>query len=632
VLFLGFCIFGLVVPGSAQVPDSSTRTLKALSIEQLMDLEVTSVSKRPERLSQTASAVQVITAEEIRRSGATSLPEALRLAPNLQVAQVNSSQWAVSARGFNNVLANKLLVLIDGRTVYTPLYAGVFWDVQNPPLETIDRIEVISGPGGALWGANAVNGVINVITKKAGETTGWSAQGGGGSEVNGFGELRYGGALSPTLGARVYAEGFDRGSTAVAATGADAHDDWHMWQGGTRLDWQAGTGDAVTVTADVYDGRPDPDGNAPVIARGGNLVGGWTRDLTPASALHLQLYYDRAYRDFGNGFTEDLATYDADFQHRFPLGDRHLVSWGAGVRLMEHATDNLAGFRFLPSPRLLHLYSGFVQDEFVIAPDRVRLTLGTKLERNDYTGLEIQPSGRLAWTPTEHSTVWGAVSRAVRTPSRIDRDFSLLVNPTTPVILGDDMQSEEVLAYELGWRLEPTDRLSLSLSTYYNEYDDIRSAEPDSAPAPFPFRFKNGVRGHSEGVEVAATWQVIDRWRLKGGYTFLQKTLSRKPGSNDLNQATAESDDPPHQALVQSSLDLPGRIEWDVVARYVAALPNPAVESYVGLDLRLGWRPTERLQLAVVGQNLLDDQHTEFIPGAAVRTIARGMYGMVTWR
>jgi iron complex outermembrane receptor protein len=273
-----------------------------------------------------------------------------------------------------------------------------------------------------------------------------------------------------------------------------------------------------------------------------------------------------------------------------------------------------------------------VQDEVTLAPDRVRLTLGTKLERNDYTGWEVQPSARLAWTPTEHSTIWGAVSRAVRTPARIDRDFSLLVNPTTPVILGDDMQSEEVLAYEVGWRLEPSVRLSLSLSTFYNEYDDIRSAAPDSAPAPFPFRFKNGVRGHSEGVEVAGTYQVTERWRLKGGYTFLQKTLSVKPGSIDLNQASAESDDPPQQVLLQSSLDLPGRIEWDLVARYVDSLPQPAVKGYVGLDLRIGWRPTDRLQLAVVGQDLLDDQHTEFIPGASVRTIARGLYAMVTWR
>ena len=623
----------VLVTGSAfgQQPDSAVQALKALSLEQLMDIAVTSVSKRPEKLSGTASAIQVITGEEIRRSGATSLAEALRLAPNLQVAQVNASQWAISARGFANVLSNKLLVLIDGRTVYTPLYAGVFWDVQNPPLETIDRIEVISGPGGGLWGANAVNGVINVITKGASETIGWSVEGGGGTALRGMGEVRYGGRLGPALHGRVYGEGFSRASTELPS-GADAGDDWHIWQGGFRVDWTPSEDDAVVFKSSAYDGRPDPDGNAPVMARGGNAVGRWSRTVSPKSAFQLQVYYDRTYRDFGNGFAEDLATYDGDFQHRFQVGNRHVLIWGLGARIMDHATENLPLFRFLPSPRWLHLYSGFVQDEITLAPDRARLILGSKVERNDYTGWEIQPNARLAWTPSERHTVWAAVSRAVRTPSRLDRDFEVLSDSVTPIIARDGFLSEELLAYELGWRFEPAARVAMSLATYYNVYDNVRSVEPDSASGLFPLTFQNGVKGHSEGFELAATYQVSDRWRLRGGYTFLKKTLSLKPGSLDLNAASAESDDPAHQIVVQSSVDLPGRIEWDVVVRYVDALPKPVVASYVGLDVRLGWKLTERLQLAVTGQNLLDDHRVQFIPSGGPRRIARGVYGMITWR
>jgi iron complex outermembrane receptor protein len=628
---LGLGLVLIAEPGFAQQPDSSVQALKALSLEQLMNIDVTSVSKRPEKLSGTASAIQVITGEEIRRSGATSLAEALRLAPNLQVAQVNSSQWAVSARGFDNVLANKLLVLIDGRTVYTPLYAGVFWDVQNPPLETIDRIEVISGPGGALWGANAVNGVINVITKGAAETTGWSVEGAGGTEVRGMGEVRYGARLGSALHGRFYGEGFSRGSTD-SLSGADARDDWHLWQGGLRLDWAPKEDNTFIFKANAYDGRPDPDGNAPVVARGGSASGRWSRTVSPRSDLQLQVYYDRTYRDFGNGFTEDLATYDADFQHRFQVGGRHVLIWGVGARIMDHATQNLPLFGFLPSPRWLHLYSGFVQDEITLVPERARLILGSKVEHNDYTGFEIQPNARLAWTPSERHTVWAAVSRAVRTPSRLDRDFELFADSVTPIIARDNFQSEELVAYELGWRFEPAPRVSLSLSTYYNVYDNVRSVEPDSASGLFPLTFQNGVHGHSDGVELAATYQLSDRWRLRGGYTFLKKTLSLKPGSQDLNAASAESDDPAHQALVQSSVDLPGRIEWDVVLRYVDVLPKPLVPSYVGLDVRLGWRLTEHLQLAVTGQNLLDDQRAQFKPSGPARRIARGVYGMITWR
>ncbi|MGH7498626.1 MAG: TonB-dependent receptor plug domain-containing protein [Gemmatimonadales bacterium] len=590
------------------------------------------MSRRPEKLSTTASAIQVITGEDIRRSGASSIPEALRLASNLQVAQVNASQWAVSARGFDNVLANKLLVLIDGRTVYTPLYAGVFWDVQNVPLETVDRIEVISGPGGALWGANAVNGVINIITKSAKETQGLSVEGGGGTELHGFGEVRYGGQISSGPEFRLYAMGFGRGSTNLRS-GEDANDSWGLGQGGFRMDWNAGPADALTLQADYYDGRPDPDGGARIVARGGNAIGRWKRVLSAASDLQLQAYYDRTWRDFGNGFTEGLSTYDVDWQHRFQLGRRQEVIWGLGARLMDHRTENLELFAFLPAHKVLHLYSGFIQDEIAFVHERLSLTLGSKFEHNDYTGFEVQPSVRLAWSPTPRHTVWAALSRAVKTPSRLDRDFVLLAAPSLPIIASGDLQSEEVLAAELGWRVQPHERVSLALSTFYNDYDNVRTAEPGPPPLGIPITFGNGVRGHTYGVELAAAYQVSSRWRLRGGYTFLRKDLSLKPGSNDLNRASAESDDPRHEFVIQSSADLPAGLELDAVLRYVSELPDPRVPSYGGLDLRFAWKPWERLELAVVGQNLLNDDHAEFIPsGPLPRKVERGVYGKITWR
>jgi iron complex outermembrane recepter protein len=628
-----FVLILLVHTARAQTPDTlpPPGALKRLSLEQLMDVEVTSVSRRPEKLSTTASAIQIITSEDIRRSGATSIPEALRLASNLQVAQANASQWAVSARGFNNVLANKLLVLIDGRTVYTPLYAGVFWDVQNVPLESVDRIEVISGPGGALWGANAVNGVINIITKSARDTQGLSVEGGAGTELQGFGTVRYGGGGSSGPAFRVYGEGFARGST-VDFDGTDAKDSWGLGQGGFRLDGGSQTS-ALMLEGDYYDGRPDPDGGTDVVVRGGNAVGRWTRELSEGSDLQLQLYYDRTWRDFGNGFTEGLSTWDLDAQHRFQIGRRQEIIWGLGARLMDHRTENLPALAFLPAHRTLQLYSGFVQDEITLADGRLRLALGSKLEHNSYTGFEIQPSGRLAWTPAARHTVWMAVSRAVRTPARIDRDFALFLAPSVPLLLGQNLETEKVLATELGWRLQPNERVSLALSTFYNHYDDLRTAEPGPPPFGIPITLGNGLKGHTYGVELAGLWQVIDRWRLRGGYTFLKKDLSLKPGSADLNGGTAESDDPEHQFLIQSSANLPAGLELDAVFRFVDALPKPAVPSYAGLDLRLGWWATQHLELAVVGQNLLHDEHVEFIPSSpSPRRLQRGVYGKVTWR
>lgn len=598
-----------------------------------MNIEVTSVSKHPEQIGKASSAIQVITQEDIRQSGATSVPEALRLAPNLQVAQVNSSQWAISARGFNNVLANKLLVLIDGRVVYTPMYGGVFWDVQNLVLEDIERIEVISGPGGTLWGANAVNGVINIITKGAKETQGLFAEIAGGTELRGLGSLRYGGKVGEKLFYRVYGTAFRRDNTTFKDS-VEARDDWQIAQGGVRLDWYASDKDNVMLQSNIYEGRPDPDGGQPIIARGYNMLSRWSSTLSEASQLQLQLFYDDTWRDFRNGFAEKLRTYDLEGQHSFRVGRRHQLVYGLGFRSMDHDVQNLELFGFRPERKSLYVFNIFLQDEVMLIEDKLHVTVGTKLENNVYTGFQHQPNVRFNWTASTVHTVWGAVSRAVRNPSRIDREFHVGLTPELDFLTGSELfRSEELLAYELGWRLSPEKNMAVSLTVFYNKYDHIRSAQPGPAPFGIPITFANGVEGNSYGAELAATYQVGGWWRLRGGYTFLQKDLMVKPGSVDSNNATAESNDPAHQVVFQSEMTLPAGLEFGTVFRYVGRLPTPHVSEYVGLDLRLAWTLNEKIELNLVGQNLVNANHTEFIPASSVgRDVERSVYGKVVLR
>lgn len=616
-------------------PLPSSKELKKLTIEELMNIEVTSVSKKPEKLGGVASAIQVITQEDIHSSGAKTLTEALRLAPNLQVAQVNSSQWAISARGFNNVLANKLLVLIDGRSVYTPLYAGVFWDVQNLLLEDVDHIEVISGPGGTLWGANAVNGVINIITKSTKDTKGVLAEGATGSSMPGLGSLRYGGQLTTNLSYRVYGTGFKMAST-IDSMGLKANDQWSMLQGGLQVDWDASDKDKITLQQNSYAGKPNPDGGGTtgIVARGSNITIRWNHKTSEKSDFQLQTYYDHTWRDFNNGFTEDLKTYDLDWHNQYQLGKRHALSYGLGLRILNHQVTNLELFRFFPEHEILSLYNVFAQDEIMLIKDQLRFVIGGKIEHNSYTGFEYQPNGRLTWTPAKNHTVWAAISRAVRTPARIDRDFFLNITPDLALISGSDsFVSEKMLAYELGWRTRPFNKLSVSLATFYNIYDNIRSSEPGPPPFNIPVTFGNGVKGKTYGIELSATYQMMDWWKLRGGYTLLKKELSVKPDSKDLNGGTAESDDPGNQFLIQSTMNLPGRIELGTVIRYIDKLPRPYVPDYVGLDVRLGWQLNKMLELSVVGQNLLDNHHSEFIPSSpSPRQIENSIYGKITWR
>jgi iron complex outermembrane receptor protein len=629
-VILCLVIFGDLAFVQAQENPPSPKQLKKLSVEELMDIEVTSVSRRPEKLSGTASAIQVITQEDIRRSGVTSLPEALRLASNLEVAQVDSRQWAISARGFNNTTANKMLVMIDGRTVYTPLYAGVFWDVQDLLMEDIDRIEVISGPGATLWGANAVNGVINVTSKNASETQGLLLSAGGGTELRGSSSVRYGGAFSSNTHYRVYGKFFDRGS-GLLANGKDASNAWRMGQGGFRLDWARSKADLFTLQGDYYSGRMAQLRAGDTVVGGGNAIGRWSHRFSDRSDLKLQLYYDQTSRRIPNTFTEVLRTYDVDFQHRFPLGNRQSIVWGLGYRLNKDKVTNSPALAFLPARISRQAFSGFVQDEIVLLKDRLQLTIGTKIEHNQFTGFEYQPSGRLAWKINQRQMVWGAISRAVRTPSRIDRE---LFAPSSPPFLlagGPGFHSEELSAYELGYHAQLSERLSMSLATFLNIYDDLRSIERLNPSASFPVVIANGLKGKSYGAELTGSYRITDRWRLRAGYTELRIQIDPKPGSTDTTRGSGESHDPNRQFSLRSSLDLPRHVEFDAGLRFVGSIANQKVPAYSELDVRWGWRPTPKLEFSVVGQNLLHDRHTEFGSPNNRKEIERSVYGKVVW-
>ena len=632
---------------SAQSQDTiaTPGELKRLSLEELLEINVTSVSRKPEKLSQVASAIQVITNEEIRRSGATSIPEALRLAPNLQVAQVGAHQWAISARGFNSTTANKLLVLVDGRSVYTPLFSGVFWDIQDILLEDIDRIEVISGPGGAVWGANAVNGVINIITRSASETHGLYAEAGGGTSPNDFAGARYGGTIGSRSSFRVYGQYFDR-DNELYSNGDDVTDSWRMGQGGVRIDAQTSARDALMVKGDAYGGNENVPTGGTSTAGGGNLTTRWTRALSPSSGLSLQLYFDHtqlsnpepASQFSPAGTLKDrLDTYDIDFEHRLAIGFHNQLEWGLGYRFTHDVVDNSRPLAFFPSHLDHSLVSGFVQDEIAVRKN-LFLTLGTKVEHNDYTGYEFEPTARLRWILARTQMVWGAVSRAVRMPSRVDRDLS---QPSEfPVILvgSGDFDSETLIAYELGYRFDVSSKFTASISAFYNDYDHLRSLSFTPATV-IPFFFANDLQGETHGVELSATYQATQWWRLRAGMGVLKERLHVRAGKTDINHALNETADPEHQVSIHSSFDLPHRVEIDVGPRWVDKIYNNnggelgTVPSYTDMDIRLGWSPMAQLEFSIVGQNVLHDHHPEFgVPDSTREEIRRSVYGKVTWR
>jgi len=616
-----------------------------------MDQDVTSVSKAPQPLLQAPAAIQVITNDEIRRSGASSLPEALRLADNLEVDQDNAHDWNISARGFNADLGNKLLVLIDGRTVYSPLFSGVFWDAQNVMLEDLDRIEVISGPGGTLWGANAVNGVINVVTKSAQDTQGWYMEGGGGSSLRDFGGLRYGGTLAPNVYYRVYGSYFDR-NNEVYTGGGGAQDAWSQGMGGFRIDTAGSADDQFTLQGEYYNGTAgDQAVPGTEVLSGDHVLGRWTHAFSSESSMSLQMYYDRTnYSQPTAGFgvvepagifSDSLDTYDLDFQHYFNVGDRNKITWGGGYRFTHDQNDNSPSLDFYPDPLNQNLINAFVQDEIKLQDD-LYFTLGTKVEHNDYTGFEVEPSGRLQWNITPKQMAWAAVSRAVRTPSRIDHD---LYEPTgLPAPLPQSLldgttafNSETLIAYELGYRAQVGENISGSLSTFYNEYSKIRSTTP-TAGTVFPIYLQNNLEGTTYGLELSADYQMLDWWRWHAGYDFLKEDIHVVPGETDFTHGVNETADPQNQVFLRSSMDLPQNIELDMGGRFIDSLtinngPTAAtVPGYFELDARLAWHPSKNMEISIVGQNLLHDQHAEYgFPSPTQVQIERSVYGKIAW-
>jgi iron complex outermembrane recepter protein len=601
-----------------------------------MNLEVTSVSRRPQTLAGAASAIQVITAEDIRRSGSTQLPEALRLASNLEVAQINSRQWAISARGLNTTTANQLLVLMDGRSLYTPRVAGVLWDVQETPLEDVERVEVISGPGATLWGANAVNGVINITTRDARDTQGLFVEGGWGNELRRFASVRYGHMLPTGLGYRVYAKYVDRDNTALSG-GADAANEWHLSQAGFRADGELSGAGTFTLQGDLYGARFAQTTAADIEASGANVLGRWSHAVSDRSDFKLQVFYDYTHRSTPGSIIEALNTYDVDFQHRFLWCDSHDTVWGIAYRLYDNHIRNTAGQAYVPADTRRETFSGFVQDEIALLDDAVHVTLGTKIEHNEYTGVELQPSVRAAWALNPHQTLWAAISRAVRTPARVDRELFLPGSPPFFRVGNPDYDSEELLAYEIGYRMQPHASLSVSLATFYNEYERLRSVERVNPPAFFPTTTGNGQKGESYGAELTADYRPSSWWRVRLGYTELRVRIRPDSGSTDRSFGSNESHDPERWITVRPSLDLPRDWQADATYRYVSRIENDGVPGYSELDVRLAWQPLARLELSIVGQSLLNKRHAEFgnvspITALTRREIERGVYGKVVWR
>ena len=619
--------------------------LKKLSLEELMAIQVTSVSRMAVSLADAPSALQVLTDDDVRRSGASSIPEALRLANNLNVAQKNTHDWGISARGFNTDLANKLLVMIDGRTVYTPLFSGVRWDVQDILLEDLDRIEVISGPGGSVWGANAVNGVINITTKNAKDTQGFYGEAGVRNQLKNFSSLRYGGRLGPDVYFRVYGKFTDRAGEALAS-GAAAQDDSHLRQGGFRLDGETPAGARLTVQGDYYEGTEGMPAAGDSRVGGGNLLGRWSQVLPNGSDVSLQFYYDRTYfrQPFAAGlfgpagfFSDDLGTYDVDFQQKFSLGQSHKMVWGLGYRLTDDKTKDAPALGFDPPSLKQSLFSSFVQDQFLIE-SRTLLTVGTKLEHNDYTGFEFEPSIRLQREIENHQMIWAAISRAVRTPSRIDRDILQPSQGQTILGGGKDFQSETVLAFEAGCRAQLGKHLLGSVSFFYNEYNDIRSLRP-TAGTFLPLLFANDLEGETHGLEMAIKWDLQKWWRINAGYTLLNTNLHVRPGGVDLNNALNENSDPQNQIALGSSMDLPGGLALDTQLRWVDTLHNNnsgtvgTVPSYLDLNVRIGFHLSDNIEFSLVGQNLLNGHHVEFgTPGINRVEIRRSIFAKIAWR
>jgi iron complex outermembrane receptor protein len=657
---LGLSLLLLCVVSSAQRQD-----LTQLSLEDLMNTKVTSVSKKEQSLSRTASAIFVITADAIRRSGATNIPDLLRMVPGVDVAQIDANTWAISARGLNGRFSDELLVLVDGRNVYTPTFGGVLWDTLNVPLEDIERIEVIRGPGGTVWGANAVNGVINIITKKAAETRGGMMVAGGGNLDQGFGTVQYGGGLGKSTNYRVYTKYFNQ-DHMPGPTGQIGTDGWHLLRGGFRTDSRLSAKDSFMVQGDLYTGEEgSPTLFLPSVLSPGyqnidrtvNLSGGflqsdWNHVYSSRSDTLLQVSFDRYKRN--DILTEQRNTFALDFQHHLAWGSRQDVVWGAGYRYTTSDSQGNFTFALNPADLSMQLFSMFFQDEVAVMPDKLYLTLGTKLEHNLYTGFNLMPSARLSWTPTTRHMLWAAISQAKRTPAESDTAVRANIGgfpgpggiPVLLAFVGNPhFKSERLIAYELGYRVQLATLLSMDLATYYSHYDDEQTSEPaapffETTPFPphlvVPVTFQNLMQGETHGFEMAVNWKATDRWTLSPGYAFEQTHMHLDPASQDKSSVlNVEGSSPVHGAQLRSHVDLVHGIGWDSSAYFTDRVRSGAIPSYTRLDTGLTWRFTEGLAMSVVGQNLVKDRHLEFLDdNQTVRAtlVKRSGYAKLTWQ
>jgi iron complex outermembrane receptor protein len=635
----------------------STQALADLSLEELTDIEVTSVSKSSEKLRSAAAAIAVVTSQDIHRSGATTVPEALRFVPGLTVARQNSDTWAVSARGFSSVNSEKVLVLSDTRSIYTPLFSGVLWDVQDYLIQDIERIEVIRGPGAALWGSNAVNGVINITTKKAQDTQGTYAEATLGSEERASAAVRYGGTSAGGVSYRVFGKYADRDSSWSKN---ESSDDWRFGHFGVRTDWDSTPEDSFTVQGDIYRGtigrlapsisvigRQGPTGALDVEVSGGNLLGRWKHIIDPQSNFVFRAYYDNTHRN-DPSYLDDLNTLDLDFQHQFMLSARQEFLWGLNYHLTANRNVGKGIFNVQPESSRDQLFSGFVQDQIALV-DTVNLTLGSKYEHNDFSGYELQPSARLAWDFTPTQTLWTAVSRAVRVPTRLERDIAVdasdpLGNPIVRLVGNPKFEAEVLKAYEIGYRWQARKNLAVDVAAFRNQYSGLASLElgdiyvdPADGRTVIPVVNKNANDGNTQGVELLINFAPLQNWRLTTNYSYLDMQID--PTGLDLNRGRfLAGATPRHQFGLRSQLDLPANFQVDVQYRYQSAIRHipdivngDGIGGYSEMDMRLAKRLNSKLEVSLVGQNLLHSHHTEFGAPTARGEIERGVYAKLAF-
>lgn len=637
------------------------RDLTQASLEDLMNIQVISVSRKEQKLSRVGAAVFVITQDDIQRSGAANIPDVLRMAPGVNVARLASNAWAVSIRGFNSRYSNKILVLIDGRSIYSPAFSGVNWDQIDVPLEDIERIEIIRGPGGTAWGANAMNGVINIITLSSKATRGALVVAGAGSQESGA-LVQYGGNAGAVGTYRAFGRYSDTVSSVDPAN-QPAADGWHAFHEGFRFDLEPSSRDTLMIQGDIYQARESQtlttvlSNQLPTVAtfsdgitvNSGDLQTRWTHTLKNGSDTSLNVYYNRVTR-VDQGLLED-STLDVDFQHHIALNSRNDVVWGLAYRV---ASDKLTmGYntRFLPPQRTDNLYSGFVQDEITLA-HFASLTIGTKLEHNSYTGFEYEPSAQLVLTPTDHQTVWLSAAQAIRQPSRQDTDLQKDVEVlplagggfgVVQYVSNKNIQTEQLRDYEGGYRAQLTHRLSLDIAAFRSYYQRLETTEPAAAffvetPAPphvvIPLELGGGARARTYGGEAFATWDVTRRWRLSPGYSIIHMNVIGDPSSPGSTAEAVPGDTPKHQITLRSGLQLRPNLDWDTSVYFVGVLSGSAIPAYTRLDTQLRWHIREFLEIGITGQNLLTPRHSEFVAGYGTdyTQVQRSVLGKVTWR